>query len=239
MPVEPWRRELRHYWKRRSSRRMRRRERTGGSRRPAAVLVTLLVAGLLAFGVIRGLETRLRPVLEEAARTQVVNQMTGVLEHAALEALSQQQVEDAALVSIERDADGAITALTTDMSKLNSLRTQIVSQVLQELECVDVSTIQIPLGSLLDSELIWARGPSIQARAMTVGTVSAEFESDFTAAGVNQTLHRIWLEMSVPLTVMLPGGEVQVELNSRLCVAETVIVGSVPSTYLQMDSQLP
>ena len=74
---------------------------------------------------------------------------------------------------------------------------------------------------------------------MTVGTISAEFESDFTAAGVNQTLHRIWLELSVPLTVMLPGGEVQAELNSRLCVAETVIVGNVPSTYLQMDSYLP
>lgn len=238
MPVEPWRRELCRRWRRRSSCRVRRQERTGGGRLPT-VLVTFLVAAALAFGVIRGLEARLRPVLEEAARTQVMNQMTGVLEHAALEALSQQGVEDTALVSIERDADGAITALTTDMSKLNSLRTQIVTQVLQELERVDVSTIQIPLGSLLDSELIWARGPAIQARAMTVGTVSAEFESDFTAAGVNQTLHRIWLELSVPLTVMLPGGEVQAELNSRLCVAETVIVGSVPSTYLQMESNLP
>lgn len=234
MPVEPWRRELCRYWRKRSSHKRIRREKTGGGPFPLAV-VTLLVAALLAFGVIRGLEARLRPVLEETARTQVINQMTGVLEHAALEALSQQQVEETELVSIERDAEGAITALTTDMSKLNSLRTQIVAQVLLELECVDVSTIQIPLGSLLDSELIWARGPVIQARAMTVGTIAAEFESDFTAAGVNQTLHRIWLELSVPLTVMLPGGEVRAELSGRLCVAETVIVGSVPSTYLQME----
>ena len=209
------------------------------NRQVPAALVTLLVAVALAFGVIRGLEARLRPVLEEMARTQVVNQMTGVVEHAAQEALSQQRVEDRALVSIERNADGAITALTTDMSSLNSMRTQIVTEVLRALEEVDVSNVQIPLGSLLDSELIWARGPAIRARAMTVGTISAEFESDFTAAGVNQTLHRIWLELSVPLTVMLPGGEVQAELNSRLCVAETVIVGSVPSTYLQMESSLP
>lgn len=238
MPVAPWRRELCRSWKKRASRRMHRREERGRGRFPAA-LVTLVVAVALAFGGIRVLEARLRPVLENTARTQVVNQMTGVLEHAAQEALSQQPSENTSLVTIERDADGAITALTTDTSKLNSLRTQIVTQVLQALESVDVSTIQIPLGSLLDSELIWARGPAIQARAMTVGTISAEFESDFTAAGVNQTLHRIWLELSVPLTVMLPGGEVQAELNSRLCVAETVIVGNVPSTYLQMDSYLP
>lgn len=238
MPVAPWRRELCRSWKKRVSRRVYRREEPRGGRFPAA-LITLFVAVVLAFWGIRTLEARLRPVLEDTARTQVVNQMTGVLEHAAQEALSQQPSEDAALVTIERDADGAITALTTDMSRLNVLRAQIVTQVLQELESVDVSTIQIPLGSLLDSELIWARGPAIKARAMTVGTISAEFESDFTAAGVNQTLHRIWLEMSVPLTVMLPGGEVQAELNSRLCVAETVIVGNVPSTYLQMDSYLP
>lgn len=238
MPVAPWRRELCRSWKKRVSRRVYRREERRGGRFPAA-LITLFVAVVLAFWGIRTLEARLRPVLEDTARTQVVNQMTGVLEHAAQEALSQQPSEDAALVTIERDADGAITALTTDMSRLNVLRAQIVTKVLQELESVDVSTIQIPLGSLLDSELVWARGPAIKARAMTVGTISAEFESDFTAAGVNQTLHRIWLELSVPLTVMLPGGEVQAELNSRLCVAETVIVGNVPSTYLQMDSYLP
>ena len=239
MPVEPWRRELCRHWRRRSSRRICRQEHGRRSRHLPTAVVTLLVACALAFGVIRGLETRLRPVLEEAARAQVVNQMTGVLEHAALEALSQQEVEDAALVSIERNGDGAITALTTDMAKLNVLRTQIVDQVLRELEGVDVSAIRIPLGSVLDSDLIWARGPSVQARAMTVGTISAEFTSDFTAAGVNQTLYRLWLELSVPLTVMLPGGEVQAELNSRLCVAETVIVGSVPSTYLQMEASSP
>ena len=102
-----------------------------------------------------------------------------------------------------------------------------------------MSTIEIPLGSLLDSDLVWARGPVIRARAMSVGTISAEFYSDFSSAGVNQTLYRIWLEISVPLTVILPGGGVQVPLESRLCISETVIVGSVPSTYLQMESVLP
>ena len=238
MPVASWRRELCRSWRRRVACRACRREAARRGRFPAA-LMSLFIAVILAFCGIQILEARLRPVLEDTARTQVVNQMTGVLEHAAQEALLQQQSGDAALVTIQRDSAGSITALTSEMSRLNVLRAQIVAQVLQELERVDVSTIQIPLGSLLDSELIWARGPAIKARAMTVGTISAEFESDFTAAGVNQTLHRIWLELSVPLTVMLPGGEVQTELSSRLCVAETVIVGNVPSTYLQMDSYLP
>ena len=238
MPVRPWRRELSRFWRRQAGRRIRRQENQGKGSGKTAILVPILLGALIAFVGIRSLEARLRPVLEEVARTQVVNQMTSVLEQAALKELSQQQAEDTAFVSIERDANGTITALTTDMTALNSLRAELVSNVLHALENVDVSTIQIPLGSLLDSELVWARGPAIHAQAMTVGTISAEFDSDFSAAGVNQTLYRIWLELSVPLTVILPGGSIAVQLDTRLCVAETVIVGNVPSTYLQMDSPL-
>ena len=102
------------------------------------------------------------------------------------------------------------------------------------LDGVDVSDIQVPLGSLFDLEPLWAKGPTLRARAMTVGTVRAEFDSQFTSAGVNQTLHRIWMEVVVPMTLLLPGGEVEVSVNTRLCVAETVIVGRVPDTYLQL-----
>ena len=67
---------------------------------------------------------------------------------------------------------------------------------------------------------------------MTVGTVDGEFFSEFTSAGVNQTLHRICLKLTVPLTLMLPGGAVETVSETELCVAETVIVGQVPQTYL-------
>ena len=67
---------------------------------------------------------------------------------------------------------------------------------------------------------------------MSVGTVQAEFESEFSEAGVNQTRHRIWLHLSIPATVLLAGSAIEVPLDTELCVAETVIVGQVPNTYL-------
>ena len=71
--------------------------------------------------------------------------------------------------------------------------------------------------------------------AMAVGTADARFSSSFSEAGVNQTLHRIELELTVPMTLLLPGGPVETESVTRLCVAETVIVGRVPDAYLQME----
>lgn len=197
-------------------------------------LLTLAVALIVAASVIALLEHKLRPVVAELAAAQAQNTMTGVIENAVTADLAERQVGYSDFVSIQRDGGGAITALTTNMAQMNLLRAELTAAILEALDGVDVSDIQVPLGSLFDLEPMWAKGPSLKARAMTVGTVRTEFDSQFTSAGVNQTLHRIWLEISVPMTLLLPGGEVEVAVDTQLCVAETVIVGQVPDTYLQM-----
>ena len=111
--------------------------------------------------------------------------------------------------------------------------------VLEALDGVDVSQIQIPLGSLVDLDLLWGLGPTMKVHAMTVGTVEGEFQShsralrQFSSAGVNQTLHKIDLELAVPLTLMLPGGAVETVCETQIPIAETVIVGQVPQIFLQ------
>ena len=61
---------------------------------------------------------------------------------------------------------------------------------------------------------------------------SAEFESQFTGAGVNQTLHRILLHLEIPATVLLPLCKIDVNIETAFCVLETVIIGQVPGVYL-------
>ena len=196
--------------------------------------LTVAVGLLLAVALVRLLEARMTPVVATLARVQTENKIAALLEHTVVEDLARRGVSYSDFVTIQRDQAGTITALTTDMAAMNLLRAELVTEILAVLSQTDISEIQVPLGSLFDSELAWARGPAIQARAMSVGTVSAEFESRFSAAGVNQTLHRICLDLSVPITVILPGNRVEVPVHTQLCVAETVIVGQVPDTYLDL-----
>ncbi|NBI09352.1 sporulation protein YunB [Colidextribacter sp. OB.20] len=230
----PWRRELVRCM--RGPMRRRRPVWTGPGpalRIPPAVL-TLAVALVVAGTVIALLEAKLRPVVAELAAAQAQNTMTAVVENTVSADLAARQVSYGDFVAIQRDGGGAITALTTDMAKMNLLRAELTASILDALEEVDVSIIQVPLGSLFDLEPLWAKGPTLKVQAMTVGTVRAEFDSQLTSAGVNQTLHRIWMEVDVPITLLLPGGAVETSLHTRLCVAETVIVGQVPDTYLQV-----
>ena len=231
----PWRREFVRYMRRPAKRRRPVWTGPGPALRIPPVLITLAVALMVAGGVIALLEAKLRPVVAEIAAAQAQNTMTAVVERAIAADLAARQVSYADFITIQRDEGGAITALTTNMAQMNQLRAELTAAILEALGEVDVSDIQVPLGSLFDLEPLWAKGPSLKAKAMTVGTVRAEFDSQLASAGVNQTLHRIWMEVDVPMTLLLPGGAVEVTVSTRLCVAETVIVGKVPDTYLQLD----
>ena len=197
------------------------------------IMLTLLLGiGIAAVAVIC-LGKQMRPLTAVAAKAQAENMVTRLVEETVLADLEQRLFGYDDLVVIERDSGGTITALITDTAAMNVLRGQLLERLLEELDGIHVSDIQIPLGSLLDIDILWAKGPNLKVHGMSVGTVCAEFESEFTDAGVNQTLHRIWLEVEVPLTLILPGDRVETQVTSRLCTAETVIVGKVPDTYLQ------
>lgn len=230
-----WRRKIFRYV--RQSRNRRRPRGMGPGLSIPPTLLTLVVALLVAISLVTLLESKLRPAVAKIAAAQAQNSMTAVVERAVTTDLAARQVKYGDFVTIQRDERGIITALTTDMAQMNLLRAELSAVIIETLETADVSEIQVPLGSLFDLEPLWAKGPTLKTRAMTVGTVQAEFDSQLTSAGVNQTLHRIWLEISVPMTLLLPGSEVETSLHTRLCVAETVIVGQVPDIYLQVGQQ--
>lgn len=231
MPERPWKRRLRCRFHRPVGGRLRRRTKWIQSKRGRGVpplLLTLLVGVMTAWCTIALLESRLRPIVRDAAQYQIKNRLVSALEHE----ITREMTAYGALVEIHRGADGRITSLTADTAALNLLRADLVSGVMDALENTKAMEVSVPLGSLLDTELIWGRGPAIQVRSIVLGTVSAEFESSFSSAGINQTQHRLWLDVSLPVRLFLPGGPADISVETRLTVAETVIVGELPDLVL-------
>lgn len=192
----------------------------------------MLVTGLSASVLIGLFESKLRPIVAAAATTQVQNTVTSVLEQELSNILASRKVSYEDLVIIQRDNDGQVTAMQSNMASMNQLRSSLVQAVLAHLEQINVSDIKIPAGSLFQFGFIWGQGPEIRVRSMSVGAVTAEFESCFSDAGVNQTHHQVLLHISVPTTVLLPNGPVDIPVDAKYCLAETVIVGKIPSAYL-------
>lgn len=200
------------------------RRRAGRIGRAGARRLPVVLGVGLAFLFIHLVSGRMRPIMIDLASAQIQNEVIGLLHQAVEESpLSYDQV-----VSLEKDGEGHITLLKSDMSAVSAYRSELVARLLDRVDELRARTLRIPLGSLTGVELLSGRGPGVPVRVLSVGVVRSGAENLFTSAGINQTRHQIMLTFTVDTRLVLPGADHHVETTTELCAAETVIVGAVP-----------
>ena len=185
------------------------------------------VIGLLMF------RSRYRDVIRELAETQVKNATSDLTNDAIARQMADGIIQYDRIVYFEKDLEGRITALKTNMSEINRLKTDILNIINDEILALDTSDIGIPMGSLFLPEFFSGKGPSIPVHILSIRNSDAAFSSAFSQAGINQTLHQLTMEVSVDVAVLVLAETRSFTVNSAVVVAETVIVGNVPQTYLQ------
>ena len=190
----------------------------------------LLVAAAVAFLMLR---SRYRDVIRELAETQVKNTTSDLTNDAIAKQIAEGVIQYDRIVYFEKDLNGRITALKTNMSEVNRLKTDILNIINDEILALDTSDIGIPLGSLFLPELFSGKGPAIPVHILSIRNSDAGFVSAFSQAGINQTLHQLTMEVSVDVAVLVLGETSSFTVTSEVVVAETVIVGEVPTTFLQ------
>ena len=174
---------------------------------------------------------QLRPLLESMATTRVSNTVNRIVFEAVNEAIESGEITYDQLISFEKDNDGKITAVHSNMAACNRLQVEILDIILARIDQVSARELSIPVGSLTGSALLAGRGPRIKVRMESVGSSSARFENEFSSAGINQTNPRIVLHIDVSVAILLPGFTTATQVSNAVTVAETVIVGTVPDTY--------
>ena len=179
------------------------------------------------------LRSRYRDVISDLARTQVMNTTSDLTNDAIAKQIAAGNIAYDRIVFFEKDLDGRITALKTNMSEVNRLKTDILNIINDEILSLDTSDIGIPLGSLFIPEFLSGKGPAIPVHILSIRNSDANFVSHFSQAGINQTLHRLNMEVSIDVAVLVLGETNSFTMSSEVVVAETVIVGDVPQTFLQ------
>ena len=193
------------------------------------LLIILLICAV-AFVVLRG---KYRDVVRELAQTQVKNSTSDLTNDAIAKQIAAGNIAYDRLVFFEKDLDGQITALKTNMSEVNRLKTDILNIINEQILALDASSIGIPLGSLFLPELLSGKGPAIPVHILSIRNSDAAFVSHFEQAGINQTLHKLTMVVSIDVSVLALAETTSFTMESEVVVAETVIVGDVPQTFLQ------
>jgi sporulation protein YunB len=193
-------------------------------------MFVLLLVVLALFFVLR---SKYRLVIEDLAQTQVKNTTSDLTNDAIAKQIAIGDIQYDRIVFFEKDLDGRITALKTNMSEVNRLKTDILNIINDEILALDHSDIGIPLGSLFFPEIFSGKGPAIPVHILSIRNSDANFVSHFSQAGINQTMHRLNMEVSIDVAVLVLGQTSSFSMTSEVVVAETIIVGDVPQTYLQ------
>ena len=167
------------------------------------------------------------------AETQVRNATSDLINDAIDRQIQTGNVQYDRIVYFEKDLQGQITALKTNMSEVNRLKTAIMNLINDEILAMDTSALGIPIGDMVLPELLSEKGPDIPVRILSIRNSDAAFGSSFTQAGINQTLHQLTMEIFVDVAILVLGKTQIFTVSAQVVVAETVIVGRVPDTLLQ------
>ena len=199
-------------------------------------LLLLCVSLLLLTVILFYAASQLKPILASLAQTRVSNTVNRIVTEAVNETIYSGDLDYEKLISFEKDYDGKITAVKSNMAEFNRLQTLIINDILEKLSEVSTKELSIPVGTLTGVTLLAGRGPSIRVRMQSVGSSNAHFENTFSSAGINQTKHQILLVVDVYVSILLPSFSTLTKVSNTYAVAETIIVGSVPESYTHFQS---
>jgi sporulation protein YunB len=191
------------------------------------LIATISVAGVMLF------RWKYNDPIRELSHTQIMNATSDLINDAIDHQIENGDIHYDRIVYFEKDLTGRITALRTNMSEVNRLKTDTLNIINDEILALDSSDLGIPLGSLFLPEFLSGRGPQIPVQIISIRNSDASFQSKFSHAGINQTLHQITMSVLVDVTVLVLGQTERFQVASEVVVAETIIVGDVPDTFFQ------
>lgn len=195
----------------------------------AAVL--LIASGMVMIWLGIAFYQHFLPVVTRLAEAEANNKVSAVINNAIAARIADGELKYDEIIRLEKGENGAVTAVMTDVAKVNMLKSAITADVIAAFSEDVGAEINIPIGNLTGIKLLSGKGPDIPIELVTAAKTETEFINRFTTAGINQTCHRIIVRVSAGVNMMIPGKSVYAEIAAEVAVAETVIIGEVPESY--------
>ncbi len=176
-------------------------------------------------------DTRVRPVIKRKVRDIARTQTVEILNQILLKEIEELELDYSMFAKINYNSSGEITSIESDTVSINKFKASFALSITKALGEINQFKFYIKLGTLIGPEFLTERGPKIYFKVLSSEYVQTEIVSRFEEAGINQTAHKILLDVSVNICCYFPGYTTSVTVQSELSLAETVIIGTVPSFY--------
>ena len=191
----------------------------------------LLVAAFALTALLLLAERNIRPLVLSMAQARSAAMCSQVLSGAVAEALGD-GVGYEELMNVLVDERGQVALLSANTVRMNLLADRAADAALRRLQRMSSETINVPLGAALGMTLLAGSGPQVPVSIVPIGSISTDFATEFEAVGINQTRHKVYLQVTASIQIVIPTGTKTTQVTANMLVAESIIVGAVPESFV-------
>ena len=195
-----------------------------------AIIITILMLFNLFFYIF---DKRMLPTIIDMAEIKMESEAVSIINEESVAVYSESFKYDD-IIHIEKDEEGNISLVRADTVMQNYLASQVVLSCNERFKKYESVGVKIPIGYLTNSSFFYNIGPSITVKMRQIGKINTSYESIFESAGINQVRHKIYLNVDVKMRLVVPLASKDVELTCEIPVAETIIVGKIPDTAVNI-----
>lgn len=139
------------------------------------------------------------------------------------------------MFTIEKDSNGNITMIKSNIVAINEIISDIAVKIQEEIDKRGKENVNISLGIFTGFKLLAGRGPNVKIRISSIGNVETDLRSEFISQGINQTLHRAYLQINCEINILTPFDTISREISNQVLLVENIIMGNIPSTYYNLE----
>lgn len=198
------------------------------SKRTKRIIILLFIFAFLAFII----DHQMRPLIKSIALNRAQITSTKVINEVVLEEVSRLDIDYSEIAKLQKDETGKILSIEADMKKINMLKSGVTMKIQDRISSMSREDLSVPIGTLTGTEILNGRGPQIRMKVTLSGSVLTNFRSEFESAGINQTKHHVYLDVSTEVFALIPGYPVTTAVNTSILIAESIFMGDVPKVYM-------
>jgi len=202
----------------------------------SAAIVLIVFCALCSITMLSIAEFLIEPNLEKVARIRAEAVVSRTINEALAEELAEKG-DEYDLINIKKDASGTMDMVQADTIKINTLKTGLSVRMQEKFRNLDEERYEVPVGALIGSQVFSQLGPSVELKIIPMTVSSMDFMSEFESQGINQTKYKIYIVHKCRVRVLAPFSSKIFELGGTIPVAETIILGEVPHSYVQVPKE--
>lgn len=193
----------------------------------------IILVIFIAFITLKIILNAVTPIFDSLCEDKAISMATLISNYKTTEVMKKHTYEE--MFIIDKDENGNIKMIKANVVKINEITSDIAIKIQEEINNKGRDNIEIPLGSFTGLKLLAGRGPGIKIRISSVGNIKTDLKSEFISKGINQTLHRVYLQVDCEVNILTPFKDNKQKISNQILIAENIIVGNIPETYYNLE----